>query len=520
MRPLLSRLKPPRTLRALRQPNTSATPTTIASTRRTVTTTTPLRAEESLNARLKRRFWGTNTPTSTPPQVPPVAEAETEAKQQQPPWVDPTPVEGYVPKHDGRGLRVVGIVGKLGKKVKEFKVESFPTLNKVTDSDALEALLRRAVVETYTNVFYGKEADEGLVREVGGEDFTRNVEIVRGEDGGFRFLYKSKEVVEGILGQRRVVEDAEVTDAKVTDATIVEAAEAPNATAEATTVNDGAAAEPTEEVVPSSDLAEDIVSEASTINPTAAAEPTEEVVPSVNVAEGIVSEASAINPTAAAEPTEEVVPSVNVAEGIVSEASAINPTAAAEPTGGVVPSVNVAEGIVSEASTINPTAAAEPTEEVVPSANVVEDIVSEASTINPTISPLPLSPTDAWHSLPLPLPHLFAIHKRLLLTTGHRLSDQALNYSPTALDLLKSLRKAASPEPEGLDLLSLVPELNRLRNVRVLKRRLRPVDREIDKGRLSPAQREWLENKRRRDRGEEIEGEWIYKWDEGKYFVA
>ncbi|KAF8451252.1 hypothetical protein BGX38DRAFT_1183701 [Terfezia claveryi] len=136
------------------------------------------------------------------------------------------------------------------------------------------------------------------------------------------------------------------------------------------------------------------------------------------------------------------------------------------------------------------------------------------------MSTLTLSPTDAWHSLPLPLPHLLAIHKRLLLTTGHRLPDQALSYSPTALNLLRSLREAASPEPEKLDLLSLVPELNRLRNVRVLKGRLRPLDREIDKGRLSPAQREWLENKRRRDRGEEIEGEWIYKWDEGKYFVA
>ena len=125
MRPLLSRLKPPRTLRALQQPNINATQTAIA---RTVTTaTSPLRAEESLNDRLKRRLWGANAPTNTPPQVPPVedvdvAETVTKAKQQLS-GVDPTKVEGYVPQHDGRGLRVVGIVGKLGKKVEEVKVE-------------------------------------------------------------------------------------------------------------------------------------------------------------------------------------------------------------------------------------------------------------------------------------------------------------------------------------------------------------------------------------------------------------
>jgi len=202
---------------------------------------------------------------------------------------------------------------------------------------------------------------------------------------------------------------------------------------------------------------------------------------------------------------------VQVAESATVEAATVE---AATVEAAEVTDATVEATAVTDAAT---TTAAEPTEEVISSSDVVEDIVSEASAINP---PLALSPTDAWHSLPLPLPHLLAIHKRLLLTTGHRLPDQALSYSPTALDLLKSLREAAAPPPEKLDLLSLAPELNELGNVRVLKSRLRPVDREIEKGRLSPAQREWLENKRRRERGEEIEGEWTYKWDEGKYFVA
>ena len=136
MRPLFSRLKP----RAqLRQPNI---PTAIACTFRTVTTTAPPpRAEESVNETLKQRLWGENAPTNTPPQIPAVEADAVDANAvdanavdanavdanavdaKQSSWVDPTQVEGYVPNHDGRGLRVVGIVSKLGKKVEDVKLE-------------------------------------------------------------------------------------------------------------------------------------------------------------------------------------------------------------------------------------------------------------------------------------------------------------------------------------------------------------------------------------------------------------
>ena len=318
---------------------------------------------------------------------------------------------------------------------------SFPTLKKVEDQGVLEALLRRAVVETYTNVVYGKRADEGVGRGLGERDFTREVEVVGGEDGGFRFVYKSEEVVEGILGQGQAVEADKVVKATV------EATEVVEATVEATEVVDA----------------------------------------TVEAAE--VTEASkGTDASAATESTEEVAAEEVAAEEVAAEEVAAEEVAAEEVAA----------------------------EEVAPEEQAIEEevVVEEVST-----PPLALSPTDAWHSLPIPISHLLAIHKRLLLTTGYRLSDQALSYSPTARDLLKALRNAATPPPEKLDLLSLVPELRKLGNVRVLKSRLRPVDREVEKGRLSPAQREWLENKRRRERGEEVEGEWIYKWDEGKYFV-
>ncbi|KAF8427921.1 hypothetical protein EV426DRAFT_588939, partial [Tirmania nivea] len=295
-----------------------------------------------------------------------------------------------------------------------------------------------------------------IVREGGGGDLTGKVEVVRGQDGGFRFLYESEAVVEGILSQGRAVGDAEGAGA-----TIVEAAEAADATAADATVVNATAADATAADAATDATAADAAVDATTADATA-------------------TDATAADSTAA-------------------DSTAADSTAAVKATA------------VTDAA-----AAAEPAEEVVDSPpDVAEEIVPEDS----TIAPLALSPTDAWRSLPLPIPHLFAIHKRLLLTTGHRLPDQALSHCPTALDLLISLREAAAPPPEKFDLLLLAPELNELGNVRVLSSRLRPVDREIAKGRLSPAQREWLENKRRRSRGEEVEGEWTYKWDEGKYFV-
>ena len=124
MRPLFSRLKP---CAQLRQPNILTSPTAIACTFRAVTTAAPPpRAEESVNETLKQRLWGENAPTNTPPQIPAVEADAVDANAvdaKQSSWVDPTQVEGYVPNHDGRGLRVVGIVSKLGKKVEDVKLE-------------------------------------------------------------------------------------------------------------------------------------------------------------------------------------------------------------------------------------------------------------------------------------------------------------------------------------------------------------------------------------------------------------
>ena len=101
MRPLLSRLTPPRPLRALQQPTTT---TARTPTRRNICTT------------VTQRFWGVSTPADP---TPPVEEAEVG------PRPDPVQEQGYVPRHDGRGLRVVGIVGKLGKRVQVVNVERY-----------------------------------------------------------------------------------------------------------------------------------------------------------------------------------------------------------------------------------------------------------------------------------------------------------------------------------------------------------------------------------------------------------
>ena len=90
---------------------------------RTITTTGPNPAaadqtetETPLTERLKRRIWGTNlldvlkprTKTQTTPsekEVAPAVKGE---------YADPTKADGYAPGYDGRVLRVVGFVGKLG----------------------------------------------------------------------------------------------------------------------------------------------------------------------------------------------------------------------------------------------------------------------------------------------------------------------------------------------------------------------------------------------------------------------
>jgi len=54
----------------------------------------------------------------------------------------------------------------------------------------------------------------------------------------------------------------------------------------------------------------------------------------------------------------------------------------------------------------------------------------------------------------------------------------------------------------------------------VLKTRVRPVDKNTEVGMLSPGVKEWLEVKRKKAAGEDVDGQFVYKWDEGKYFVA
>lgn len=282
-------------------------------------------------------------------------------------------------------------------------VDSYPTLNKVTDPQALKSYLRKAVIETYTNVLHGEKADAGIVRNATAQDYTRQVEVLQNKDGGFQFLYKNEAVVDKLLGREEV--------APATARTVLEE--------------------------------------------------------------------SAETPEGA-----------QIIEGVKS-------TEGTDTTGGV-------ENANADAIASAPT--------------------GENSQLNAHFAlgePLPLlPPNDAWLSLPLHENHLLAIHKRILVSTGHRLSDNALSHSATVSSLLKALAEAAAPPPEKLDLLAVAPELTELGNVKVLKTRLRPVDKEIEVGRLNPGTKEWLDNKRRKEAGLDVDGHFTYKWDEGKYFVA
>lgn len=57
----------------------------------------------------------------------------------------------------------------------------------------------------------------------------------------------------------------------------------------------------------------------------------------------------------------------------------------------------------------------------------------------------------------------------------------------------------------------------------VFKERVKPVEKEMRIGRMSPAMKEWLDKKRRAEelaaRGERGEEGWRYGWEGEKYFV-
>lgn len=91
---------------------------------RTIATTSPnpvaadqAEDETPFAERLKRRIWGANLPDALKPKAniqttPPEKDEATPAVKAH--HTDPTSADGYVPRHDGRDLTVVGFVGKLG----------------------------------------------------------------------------------------------------------------------------------------------------------------------------------------------------------------------------------------------------------------------------------------------------------------------------------------------------------------------------------------------------------------------
>lgn len=89
---------------------------------RTITTTGPAadqaETETPLTERLKRRIWGVNLPDALKPK----AKTQTTPPEKEALHADPTSADSYVPCHDGRDLRVVGFVGKLGVKKADPKL--------------------------------------------------------------------------------------------------------------------------------------------------------------------------------------------------------------------------------------------------------------------------------------------------------------------------------------------------------------------------------------------------------------
>ncbi|KAI5794302.1 ribosomal subunit 39S-domain-containing protein [Peziza echinospora] len=249
MRVALARLQPSVCLRCRLLPAVPFTARAFTSAPRSLAEPEKLTIEE----RLKQRIWGSSAAKSTGPQVSQLPDVEKALLTT--PTV-PGPQDKYVMDLDGRGLRVIGIVDKLGKKTGQWKIESFAPKEKVTDSERLTELVHHAVVITYTNVLHGKDAqpyNEGALQ------WTKKVKVTKDEASGeFEFDYGSQEVIDGIL-------NASPSPTETTTTTI------PTETVDASTsLSDGTpVADPTTEVtIPVSEVA-------SPISDSAAPEPSQ-----------------------------------------------------------------------------------------------------------------------------------------------------------------------------------------------------------------------------------------------------
>lgn len=444
--------------------------------------------------------------------------------------------------------------------------DSFPLQDRVTDPGVLKALLRRAVLETYTIILHGRDATAGIskgtIRTV---DFTRDVDVVYSPDGGFQFLYKSNGVLAEILGQspemivggtaetvqadqgtektqraggvQGVGEGQEIAGGHGVvkpGATKVHETEIGQGTLkahEAVKVQESAKAhEAVKAQEPEKVQWAGEVQEAGEGQGTAkvrgipGAEKTQGGAKKVLVQEPTKTQGTQIH-TKIAETAQKVreAQEAQVAGGVRTEKaqSAVEVQKVHEAVQGSQHAIKVHGADKTDAEDTQGSLAG--TNKVQSTAEIIEPPVCPQSLGSQTILPVQTTsntPAEAWLSLPLPPMHLFAIHKRILATTGQRLSDNALSGSPTVSDLLRELLAVAAPPPDKLDLLQVAPELAQLDNVKVLRTRIRPVDKNIRIGMLSPGVKEWLEVKRKKAAGEEVDGQFVYKWDEGKYFVA
>lgn len=406
--------------------------------------------------------------------------------------------------------------------------DSFPLQNRVTDPEVLKALLRRAVLETYTIILHGGDAAAGVSKDtIHKGDFTRDVNVVFSPDGGFQFLYKSNGVLAEILGQL-----PEITVGGATE-----------------TVQTGQGTEKTQRAGVFQGVGEgqEIAGVHGVVEPGATKVHETEVGQGAVKAHGAVKvqeSANAQEPVIAQEPEKvqrvgevqkgqgtakvQGVPAQKVREAQVpgdvrteNAQTAVKVQKAQEAVQGSRQAIKVHGADKVDAEDTQGSLVG--TNKVQSTAEIIEPPVCPQSLGSQATLPVQATsntPAEAWLSLPLPPMHLFAIHKRILVTTGQRLSDNALSEAPTVSDLLQELLAVAAPPPDKLDLLQVAPELAQLGNVKVLRTRIRPVDKNTRIGMLSPGVKEWLEVKRKKTAGEEVDGQFVYKWDEGKYFVA
>lgn len=379
--------------------------------------------------------------------------------------------------------------------------------DRITDPEVLKVLLRRAVLETYTIILHGRDAAVGVSRDtMPVEDFTKDVDVIFSPDGGFQFIYKSNEVLTEILGQSPEVTVGEIVETVQTDQGMEK------------TQGTGGGIQRVEE-------SHGIVKEGAT------------EFQKVEEGQGAAGADLAVKALGDREATKETQRAAK-AQGTgrvqgESEVQGVGRGQEVANVQGTLVAEKAHQGVVTEVHVQEPTEAQGPqkTPENEKAHRVKSQAAGEVQIAQTTTLPVQTNntrrntlaastPDETWLSLPLPPTHIFAIHKRILATTGQRLHDHALSHSPTVSALLDELLAVAAPPSDKLDLLQAAPELAQLSNVKVLKTRIRPVDKDAEIGMLSPGVKEWLEMKRREAAGEEIDGQFVYKWDEGKYFVA